>query len=96
MKCLHLFLATAAVFFLVSNHACEVAASRVLNEDVLVLQSLPKGPVSPSGHSSCTNIPGRHVPPCTSERTFAGHVMASPRRLEPDRKVPFSAAANLK
>ena len=94
MRCLHLFLVTAAVIFLVSTHPCQ--ASRVLNEDVLVLQSLQKGPVSPTGHNGCTNIPGRGGPPCTNQMTFAGHVMDPPRRLQPDQMVPFSSAANLK
>ena len=93
MRSLHLFLVTAAVIFFVSTHS---QASRVLNEHVLVLQSLQKGPPTPSGHNGCTNIPGRGGPPCTSQRTFAGHVMAPSRRLQPDKMVPFSTAANLK
>ncbi|XVF32432.1 hypothetical protein REPUB_Repub17cG0082300 [Reevesia pubescens] len=96
MRCLYLFLAIVALICVVRNHPCQ--ASRVLNEDdVVVLQSLQKGPVSPSGHNSCTNIPGRGGPPCTSQRTFAGYVMSPPRRLQPDRMVPFSTLeANFK
>ncbi|EOX94529.1 Uncharacterized protein TCM_004138 [Theobroma cacao] len=93
MKCLHLFVFVTAVNFLLSTHPCE--ASRLLNEDVLVLQSLQKGPVPPSGRNGCTNIPGRGGPPCTSHRAFAGHIMAPPR-LQPDHMSLFRAAANLK
>ncbi|XWS36395.1 hypothetical protein CRYUN_Cryun20dG0081900 [Craigia yunnanensis] len=66
---------------------------------IFLCQSLQKGPVSSSGHNGCTNIPGRGDPSCTSQRTFAGHVMATlmapPRRPQPDQMVPFIAADNL-
>ncbi|XVF71955.1 hypothetical protein PTKIN_Ptkin12aG0081700 [Pterospermum kingtungense] len=97
MRCLRLFLVTAAVILLVSTHPCQ--ASRALNEDVLVLESLQKGPVTPSGPNGCTHIPGRSGPPCTNHRAFAGHVMAPPtprRQQVPDQMVLFTAAANLK
>ncbi|OMP09313.1 hypothetical protein COLO4_05588 [Corchorus olitorius] len=102
MRCsssLHLFLPSvsiaAVLIFLVScSHPCE--ASRVLSEDVLVLQSLQKGPVPPSGHNGCTNVPGGGGPPCISGMNFAGRLMPPPppSSLQPDphhqiQMVPF-------
>ncbi|TYH11306.1 hypothetical protein ES288_A07G247800v1 [Gossypium darwinii] len=91
MRNLQLFLVTAAVIFLVSNHPFE-ASGRVLNEYELILQSVQKGVPAPGGHNGCTNVPGRNDPPCINQRGFAGHVMA-PTRLQPDQMVPFNAAA---
>ncbi|KAB2075547.1 hypothetical protein ERO13_A07G210600v2 [Gossypium hirsutum] len=91
MRNLQLFLVTAAVIFLVSNHPFE-ASGRVLNEYELILQSVQKGVPAPGGHNGCTNVPGRNDPPCINQRGFAGHVMAPPR-LQPDQMVPFNAAA---
>ncbi|PWA62028.1 hypothetical protein CTI12_AA365330 [Artemisia annua] len=34
------------------------------NANFLVFQSLPKGPVTPSGPSGCTYIPGSNGRPC--------------------------------
>ncbi|OMO78432.1 hypothetical protein CCACVL1_14387 [Corchorus capsularis] len=97
----HLFLLVsigAVLIFLVScSHPCE--ASRVLSEDVLVLQSLQKGPVPPSGHNGCTNVPGGGGPPCISGMNFAaGRLMPPPppSRLQPPndqiQMVPFPTA----
>ncbi|KAL0457067.1 UNVERIFIED_CONTAM: hypothetical protein Slati_1045900 [Sesamum latifolium] len=39
----------------------------------LLLESLPRGPVPPSGSSPCTYIPGQGGGPCPlNERHFAG------------------------
>ncbi|KVH91313.1 hypothetical protein Ccrd_006667 [Cynara cardunculus var. scolymus] len=61
----------ALVIFVVSD---PIKAGRVLHEkdrlidvksgNMLVFQSLPRGPVPPAGPSGCTYIPGSHGPPC--------------------------------
>ncbi|XVF80925.1 hypothetical protein PTKIN_Ptkin15bG0114400 [Pterospermum kingtungense] len=48
-----------------------------LVKDKLVLQSLPRGPVPPSGHNPCTNIPGRETGICSMN--IAGNVVHPPR-----------------
>ncbi|KAF5775684.1 hypothetical protein HanRHA438_Chr00c21g0852361 [Helianthus annuus] len=73
MKPLSILCVFLAVFILV--YANSIEASRVLHvkygrlvdlksANKLVLQSLPKGQVSPSGPSGCTYIPGSGGPPC--------------------------------
>ncbi|OVA05286.1 hypothetical protein BVC80_441g26 [Macleaya cordata] len=65
MKILSMILGTVIVLLLLflSTYPCE-AAGRVLHEknrlvDIrLGLESLQRGPISPSGPSGCTNIPG--------------------------------------
>ncbi|KAL1561811.1 hypothetical protein AAHA92_04469 [Salvia divinorum] len=46
-----------------------------LKSQFLLLESLARGPVPPSGPSSCTNIPGQGGPPCPlNEKHFAGRL----------------------
>ncbi|XWS36394.1 hypothetical protein CRYUN_Cryun20dG0081800 [Craigia yunnanensis] len=50
-----------------------------LAKDELVLQSLQRGPVPPSGHNPCTNILGRETGVCKlCGMNIAGNVMHSP------------------
>ncbi|CAL5337500.1 unnamed protein product [Camellia sinensis] len=71
-------------------------ASRVLHEeehkrvgknrDTMVMASLDRVPVPPSGPSGCTNIPGSNGPPCPfQEKNFAGdalpHASTYPRLM---------------
>ncbi|XVE89945.1 hypothetical protein DITRI_Ditri20bG0036900 [Diplodiscus trichospermus] len=43
------------------------------NDNILIVQSLQKGPVPPSGRNPCTNIPGRNQGRCTlAEMNVAG------------------------
>ncbi|GMP56125.1 hypothetical protein CsSME_00020713 [Camellia sinensis var. sinensis] len=70
-------------------------ASRVLHEehkgvgknrDTMVMASLNRVPVPPSGPSGCTNIPGSNGPPCPfQEKNFAGdalpHASTYPRLM---------------
>ncbi|KAF5738906.1 hypothetical protein HS088_TW12G00102 [Tripterygium wilfordii] len=75
----------------------EAQASRVLDQDnVLMLQSLQRGPVRPSGPNGCTYIPGRGGAPCTSQRGFAGRAVAAPNAYPDNLMVPFGVAANQK
>ncbi|MBA0715293.1 hypothetical protein Golax_014196 [Gossypium laxum] len=56
----------------------QVGAMRPLDGD-LVVQSLPRGPVTPSGPNPCTNIPGRGGGVCKlGVINVAGNVMHSP------------------
>ncbi|MBA0846335.1 hypothetical protein Goshw_000659 [Gossypium schwendimanii] len=90
MRNLQLFLVTAAVIFLVSNHPFE-ASGRVLNEYDIILQSVQKGVPAPRGHNGCTNIPGRNDPPCINQRGFAGHVGSSTAATGPKDSVQYSS-----
>ncbi|KAI8561047.1 hypothetical protein RHMOL_Rhmol04G0305900 [Rhododendron molle] len=65
--------------------------------DVLILESLQRAPVPPSGSSGCTNIPGGGGPSClvAQEMNFAGdaafpdHAGAYPHLV-----VPLGVARN--
>ncbi|KAK8711634.1 hypothetical protein V6N13_146909 [Hibiscus sabdariffa] len=47
-------------------------------KEELVVESLPRGPVKESGHSPCTNIPGRETGVCKlGGMNIAGNVMHS-------------------
>ena len=47
----------------------------LIKSQLLLLESLPRGPVPPSGPSSCTYIPGQGGPPCPlNEKHFAGRL----------------------
>uniref|UniRef100_A0A5B7BLJ4 Uncharacterized protein n=1 Tax=Davidia involucrata TaxID=16924 RepID=A0A5B7BLJ4_DAVIN len=79
-------------------------ASRILNGeewwtkkgDNIVLQSLQKGPVTPSDPSGCTNIPGGGGTSCPiKEMNFAGDALAR-GTAHPHLTVPFGVATNEK
>ncbi|KDP40287.1 hypothetical protein JCGZ_02285 [Jatropha curcas] len=92
---------TLAAFLLLSLHVQLFQASRLLHEDLnkgLVLESLQRGPVPPSGPSGCTNGPNSGGPSCpntVSQMNFAG--AALPRSTAyPRPMVEFGVAANHK
>ncbi|CAJ1976520.1 unnamed protein product [Sphenostylis stenocarpa] len=72
-------------------------AGRVLNmKQQLNLVSLEKGPVPPSGPSTCTYIPGtggKNCPPL-EEMNVGGHVQPSSAETYPRLVVPFGLATN--
>ncbi|KDP44280.1 hypothetical protein JCGZ_05747 [Jatropha curcas] len=68
----------------------------VVKKQGLILQSLQKGPVTPSGPNGCNYVPGRGGAPCTSQRTFAGHGVAPPNHAYPGVVVPFGVATENK
>ena len=48
-------------------------------KEELLLQSLPRGPVTGSGHNPCTNIPGRETGVCKlGGMNIAGNLVHSP------------------
>ncbi|KAK4405831.1 Pentatricopeptide repeat-containing protein, mitochondrial [Sesamum angolense] len=68
-----------SILFCASMTPNQVNATRLLGmekwlkEQALLLESLPRGPVPPSGSSPCTYIPGQGGGPCPlNERHFAG------------------------
>lgn len=67
---MRLILSTIIVLVLLYHvHVQPCKAGRVLHEERelkmnIVLQSLQRGPVPPSGPSGCTNIPGSSGPNC--------------------------------
>ncbi|EOY11000.1 hypothetical protein QQP08_015186 [Theobroma cacao] len=68
------FIAAVVLLFGFDQH---VLATRPLDEvpfeEGLIVQSLQRGPVPPSGGNPCTNIPGRSRGRCTlSEMNVAG------------------------
>ncbi|KAF7145900.1 hypothetical protein RHSIM_Rhsim04G0189300 [Rhododendron simsii] len=83
-------------------------ASRVLYEDgekmvvknkgdMLILESLQRAPVPPSGSSGCTNIPGGGGPSCLAaqEMNFAGDAANFHRASAyPHLVVPLGIARN--
>ncbi|XP_021283166.1 uncharacterized protein LOC110415777 [Herrania umbratica] len=78
-----------------------VLAARPLDEvpfdEALIVQSLQRGPVPPSGGNPCTNIPGRNHGRCTlSEMNVVGGgggMLAHPPPAFPDLVVDFGAAS---
>lgn len=61
----------------------------------LNLQSLSRGPVTPSGPSGCTYIPGGGGSKCpVSEKHFAGDPLRRPRASNPRSAFLFSVAAD--
>ncbi|XAR57375.1 hypothetical protein NMG60_11025496 [Bertholletia excelsa] len=77
-------------------------ATRVLLEEEMVkrratlLQSLPRGPVPPSGPSGCTNISGSGGIGClVKERNFVGAALAR-TGAQPRVAVPLRVAPNQK
>ncbi|EXB55555.1 hypothetical protein L484_017428 [Morus notabilis] len=86
-------IALAILLLLVLVHSEQSSASRVLNDHKeglvkeeklgLGFQSLPRGPVPPSGSSGCTYIPGSGGPNCPlGEKHYAGdHATGYPRHM---------------
>ncbi|OVA14681.1 hypothetical protein BVC80_1817g27 [Macleaya cordata] len=90
----------ACVIFLSINNPCK--ASRILEGEEeswmmkreLVLQSLPRGPPTPSGPSGCSNIPGGGGPNCPiNQMNFAGNVLHHVN-VYPRLDVRFGVATN--
>ncbi|KAH7865685.1 hypothetical protein Vadar_009822 [Vaccinium darrowii] len=66
------------------------------NLKTLAIQSLQRGPVTPSGASPCTYIPGGPRGRCAlaeNEGDFSGHVGRAPPAF-PEVTVKFVAASN--
>ncbi|KAL1536097.1 hypothetical protein AAHA92_28799 [Salvia divinorum] len=62
-----------------ANAARALPMEQWLKSQLLLLESLPRGPVPPSGPSSCTYIPGQGGPPCPlNEKHFAGRLRREP------------------
>ncbi|KAE8692203.1 putative DNA helicase [Hibiscus syriacus] len=75
---------TTLLVFSLLVASVQLGAMRLLNgeqlaaKDKLVVQSLPRGPVKGSGHSPCTNIPGRETGVCKlGGMNIAGNAMHS-------------------
>ncbi|KAH6761950.1 hypothetical protein C2S52_019383 [Perilla frutescens var. hirtella] len=73
------------VFLIFTSHFCEeIVAMRILGGEKwmiknLVIQSLPRGPVPPSGSNPCTYIPGGAPRGrCTLAGDFSDHAAAAP------------------
>lgn len=92
MKTLNVIL--ALVLFITIAYVEPNMASRVLNtRNKLQLQSLDKGPVTPSGPSGCTFIPGSGGTKCpVEEMNFAGDGHRRPDY--PRLFAPFGVAIN--
>ncbi|XAR64914.1 hypothetical protein NMG60_11008806 [Bertholletia excelsa] len=70
-------------------------ATSVIN---IHIQSLPRGPVTPSGKNPCTYIPGGGPGRCTlaqNEMNFAGHVAHAPPAFT-DGMFKFGVASTTK
>lgn len=84
------------MFFVLGFH--EALAMRPLDGEPwlnknLAMQTLQRGPVTPSGPNPCTYIPGRSHGRCTlSEMDVADHVAHAPPAF-PDHVVSFAAAS---
>ncbi|KAG2728027.1 hypothetical protein I3843_01G181600 [Carya illinoinensis] len=93
-------IALAVLLLLSLLHVQPYKASRVLYDEgelthkELRLQSLPRGPVPPSGHSGCTYIPGTGGSGCpVNEMHYAGNALHRPSAY-PRLMVPFGVATN--
>lgn len=93
-------IALAVLLLLSVLHVQLYKASRVLYDEgelmhkELRLQSLPRGPVPPSGPSGCTYIPGTGGSGCpVEEMHYAGDALRRPRAY-PRLIVPFGVATN--
>ncbi|KAK4431164.1 hypothetical protein Salat_0878500 [Sesamum alatum] len=90
------------IFLIILQSSCRgTAATRPLEGEQwlnknLVIQSLPRGPVPPSGGSPCTYIPGgRSRGRCAlaaEEGDFSGQQAAAPAAAFPPVMVHFAAA----
>ncbi|GMI97426.1 hypothetical protein HRI_003411900 [Hibiscus trionum] len=57
-------------------------------------ESLQRGPVTPSSHSPCTNIPGQSGI-CVNEINAAGHLLPSPPTYPDIQVVKFSGTTSM-
>ncbi|KAJ7979919.1 putative Transmembrane protein [Quillaja saponaria] len=99
MSLLNLVLALVLLLTL-TLHLQPTQASRELHDKgklidkELVMQSLPKGPVPPSGPSGCTYIPGSGGTSCpVKQMNVAGNVFSRARGY-PRLTVPLGVATN--
>ncbi|KAG4908304.1 hypothetical protein AAZX31_20G188400 [Glycine max] len=96
MKVLNFILALILLVAVV--HVQPNLAGRVLNmKEQLNLMSLDKGPVTPSGPSTCTYIPrtgGRNCPPVEEMNNVAGNAQHHGGETYPRLVVPFGVATN--
>ena len=87
----------ALILLLAVVHVEPNLAGRVLSmKEQLNLVSLDKGPVPPSGPSTCTYIPGtggKNCPPL-EEMNVAGNLQLYRAETYPRLVVPFAFAAN--
>ncbi|KAG8373144.1 hypothetical protein BUALT_Bualt12G0140400 [Buddleja alternifolia] len=62
-----------SIFVTRANAVRTLHADQWLKKQVQLLESLPRGPVPPSGGSPCTYIPGQNGGVCTlNEKHFSG------------------------
>ncbi|KAK7343999.1 hypothetical protein VNO77_13183 [Canavalia gladiata] len=96
MKVLNITL--AMILLLVAVQVQPNLGGRVLKmKQQLSLMSLDKGPVTPSGPSGCTYIPGTggtHCPAPVEEMNVAGNVQHHNHETYPRLVVPFGDATN--
>ncbi|GAV71201.1 hypothetical protein CFOL_v3_14695 [Cephalotus follicularis] len=100
MRVLNIFLAILLFLCLLHAHPCK--GRRVLHDDgelenisTLKLQSLQRGPVTPSDPSGCTNIPGGSGPRCPfKEMNFARGALPRAGAYPSLNMVPFGVATN--
>lgn len=71
----------------------QIAAMRPLKEEVLILQSLQRGRVPPSGSSGCTYTPGRPGTCTLGEMNFAGGYITHSQLVVPDIIVHVAPAS---
>lgn len=82
----------AALVILLVHTQLPCKASRVFPGEVLLLQSLQKGPVTPPGGSGCTFIPGNGGSSCpVKEMNVAGNALSGSTAY-PHFLVPFGVA----
>ncbi|KAJ6854638.1 hypothetical protein NC651_039550 [Populus alba x Populus x berolinensis] len=96
-QCLTMIISVAIVFGACSHQilaARPLEGEQWLKQDLGNIQSLERGPVPPSGGSSCTHTPGRGSGHCPlGEMNFAGHNVAHAPPAFPDAIVNFAAAS---
>ncbi|PIA45272.1 hypothetical protein AQUCO_01700661v1 [Aquilegia coerulea] len=89
---------TIIMFMLISSKQLEAMRPLegdewLLKKDDLVIQSLQRGPVAPSGRSPCTYIGGSNTGRCPlNGRKTAGHVVAQAPPVFPGAIVEFGVA----
>ncbi|OMO96234.1 hypothetical protein COLO4_15407 [Corchorus olitorius] len=90
-----------AIVLLLISFDQHVLATRPLDEEVqvptldknLILQSLQRGPVPPSGGNPCTNTPGRSRGRCMLTEMNGHGGVAHPPPAFPEYVVSFGAAS---
>ncbi|XP_057961345.1 uncharacterized protein LOC131153207 [Malania oleifera] len=76
------------------DHEQWVQGHEESKKGLMMLQSLQRGPVPPSGKSPCTYIPGRNSGHCTlNGRNFAGHGAAHAPPAFPEFVVEVGVAS---